>query len=198
MAKAEVLDLGTHEIVERRAVARYVRPGDLVLEGGAGIGSVTRVLLDAGASVVAFEPGPEPFPSLERLAAAYPDGRCEPVHAALTEHDGFVPLHVYHPWYATRTTSLGGCVPHETIRVSARSWGAELKSRPYQGLVIDIEGAEHALLTAEFPPSLRWIVAEIHGEPEQIARTLAAVPTSFRLDAIEAHFTYLVAGWVRA
>lgn len=191
------IDLSTHEIVERRMVARYVRPQDRVLEGGAGIGAVTRVMLDAGAIVTAFEPGPEQFPYLQRLTEAYPS-RCRPIQKALAEYDGEVPLHLYHPWIACRTTALGGCVPYDTIRVQARGWSSELETGEYTGLVIDIEGAEHGLLASSLPEKLRWIVAELHGTPEEMAQTLLAPCPAFKLDAVEAHLTYLVAGWVRA
>ncbi len=193
------LDLATHEIVERRMVARYVRPGDLVLEGGAGIGAVTRVLLDGGATVHAFEPGPEQWPSLVALAGAYPAGQCQPFNLALAPESGSVPYHVYAPWYANRIGALGGAVPSYTMRIQARAW-REVLEQPYTGLVIDIEGAEHAILrgAAPMPSALRWIVAELHGSPTEMANTLSSVRDSgFRLDAVEAHFTYLVAGWVR-
>jgi len=192
------LDLRTHEIVERRMVARYVQPGDLVLECGGGIGAVTRVLLDAGACVTTYEPGALQFYDLKQLAAVYP--ACAPQQAALADHDGEIPLHCYDDevWFADRTTSLGGHVPIRTVTVRARSFYDELAREPWTGLVLDIEGAEHALLAAaRFPPSLRWIVAELHGPPDQLARTLAAVTAPFRLDAIEVNQVYLVVGWTR-
>ena len=64
------IDLVTHERVERRMVARYVREGDVIIEGGAGIGAVTRVLLDVGATVYAYEPNPKPRAELDTLAEA--------------------------------------------------------------------------------------------------------------------------------
>lgn len=197
---ATSIDLRTHEIVERRMVARYVKRGDLVLEGGAGIGAVTRVLLDAGAEVTAYEPGAYQFQQLQRVADAYPD-TCQVVHAALSDHTGDIPLHIYDSdvWYADRTTALGGHVPVRTERVPAHDFNETLRARPWDGLVLDVEGAEHDLIyQAICIPSLRWIVVELHGSPEQMATTMNHMPKSFILDAIEVNQVYLVAGWVRA
>ncbi len=120
------------------------------------------------------------------------------VQKALATHDGMTALHIYKPWYATRTVALGGAVPERTISVEARSLWDEMVGHPYDGVVLDVEGAEHVLLCSVFPQHVRWIVAELHGSPKRLAAALAAPAPAFRLDAIEAHFTYLVAGWVRS
>lgn len=51
-------------------VCAMLRPGDLVLDCGANMGSVTRVLAATGADVIAYEPDPYTF---EKLRAAFAD-----------------------------------------------------------------------------------------------------------------------------
>lgn len=179
-------------------VARYVRAHDVVLEGGAGIGSVSRVLLDVGASVTSYEPGEAPFAVLLHLADVY--ATYHPVKAALAPMDGRIPYHVYEPWYASRTTALGGLLPVRTIAVPAHDWRVLRDCQQFTGLLLNLEGMEHRMLPDWFrskDAQLRWIVAELHGEPDVLARTLDRGDHPFVLDAIEANGPYLVAGWVR-
>lgn len=190
------IHLQTHEIVERRMVARYVQLGDVVLEAGAGIGSVTRVLLAAGASVDAYEPSEEPFYLLQQLATIY-SGRCQVSRAALGLITGPGPFHVYDPWYASRTVELGGEVPRATVLIDVCRLRDVLGARQYDGVVMDVEGAEHALLPElllEDP--VRWVVAELHGDPARLAATIVSMQLRYRLDAVEVHAQYLVCGWM--
>lgn len=185
------------ERVHRRMVARYVRPHDKVLEGGAGIGSVTRVMLDMGAHVTSYEPGAEPFAVLEQLVGVYP--HFTSVKAALSNRPGLIPYHVYEPWSSSRTTALGGLVPTRTIAVPAHDWRVLLR-QPWDGLMLNVEGMEHAMLADVFTDvnSLKWVVAELHGEPHLLARTLNAAPPRFRLDGIEpSNAVQVVCGWSR-
>ena len=191
--------LRTHERVERRTVAQFVRCGDLVLEGGAGIGSVTRVLLDSGATVHAYEPGLAPFEELDRLRAAYPRGRLSAYNVALAPLAGEIALHVYEPWYANRTTSLGGEVPSFSIAVPAQSWRYVLAEHPWQGLVLDVEGEEYQLfecemLPAMLPASLEWMVVELHGRPAELATLVHAVERAMPIVSIEVNEASLVCG----
>lgn len=53
-------ELGTihHDPWMAEQVCRHIKPGDVVVQGGANIGTLTRAMLDAGARVVAFEVSP--------------------------------------------------------------------------------------------------------------------------------------------
>lgn len=46
-------------------ICDHIKPGDVVIEGGANIGTLTRAMLDAGAEVLAFEPNPDAIECLE-------------------------------------------------------------------------------------------------------------------------------------
>lgn len=208
MSPLQHVDLATHEIVERRMVARYVQKGQRVMEGGAGIGAVTRVLLEAGAEVVAYEPNKQlcegPLDDLRLVYAQSNDAELYIHQAALSNDDSPIPFHVYEPWYASRTTALGGAVPLHTILVPGHKFSRELRTGGFHGLVLDIEGAEHMLLREidRNGPLPQWVVVELHGDPELMASTIEFMSHTFRLDAIEAHVgqrggLYLVCGWVR-
>lgn len=59
-----------HDPFMRDAVCRHIKPGDVVIQGGANIGTLTRAMIDAGAKVVAFEPN---FKAMECLKHNCPD-----------------------------------------------------------------------------------------------------------------------------
>lgn len=54
-------ELGTihHDPWFRDQILRHIKPGDVVVQGGANIGTLTRAMLDAGADIIVFEPNPE-------------------------------------------------------------------------------------------------------------------------------------------
>lgn len=47
-------------------ICKHIKPGDVVIDGGANIGTLTRAMLDAGAIVMAFEPNPEAMECLRK------------------------------------------------------------------------------------------------------------------------------------
>ncbi len=63
----------TRSIVRRLAL----EPGDLVLEPGAGDGTLTQALVDAGCRVVAIEKDEQLFHRLQQRFARHPDVACE-------------------------------------------------------------------------------------------------------------------------
>lgn len=77
-------ELGTihHDPWFRDQVLRHIKPGDVVVQGGANIGTLTRAMMDVGAKVIAFEANPA---ALECLRHNCP-GIYAPVHAALSDH----------------------------------------------------------------------------------------------------------------
>lgn len=53
-----------HDAWMANILRSHIKPGDTVIDGGANIGTLTRVMLDAGAVVLAFEPNPAAFECL--------------------------------------------------------------------------------------------------------------------------------------
>ncbi|MDP4034431.1 MAG: FkbM family methyltransferase [Pseudorhodobacter sp.] len=71
-------------------VAAMLRPGDLVMDCGANIGSITAILAETGADVMAFEPDPFAFGELSAKFADHP--RVELINAAVGATAGTVRL----------------------------------------------------------------------------------------------------------
>ncbi|EEW26532.1 FkbM family methyltransferase [Rhodobacter ferrooxidans] len=71
-------------------VAAMLRPGDLVMDCGANIGSITAILADTGADVLAFEPDPFAFAELTAKFADHP--RVTLINAAVGASAGTVRL----------------------------------------------------------------------------------------------------------
>jgi len=61
-------ELGTihHDPWFRDQVLKHINPGDVVVQGGANIGTLTRAMLEAGAAVVTFEPNKQAYECLWR------------------------------------------------------------------------------------------------------------------------------------
>lgn len=71
-------------------VAAMLRPGDLVMDCGANVGSITAILAETGADVMAFEPDPFAFGELSAKFADHP--RVELINAAVGATTGTVRL----------------------------------------------------------------------------------------------------------
>ena len=55
----------------KKLYGQFVKPGDLVFNVGANVGTRTQIFVDLGAEVVAFEPQPELADGYEQLYALY-------------------------------------------------------------------------------------------------------------------------------
>lgn len=78
-------ELGTihHDPWMAEQVCRHIKPGDVVVQGGANIGTLTRAMLDAGARVIAFESNPD---AIECLQYNCPDAIIRPLGLAHRQH----------------------------------------------------------------------------------------------------------------
>ncbi len=132
--------------------AGMVQPGDVVLDIGANVGTVTRDALRAGAKlVVAVEPEPTTLECLRRnLQREISSGRVIVVPKGAWDADSTLPLHI-DPNPLGSSLVLGGrgartiLVPLVTIDEIV----AELRLEKVDFIKMDIEGAEsHALLGA--------------------------------------------------
>lgn len=83
-------ELGTihHDPWMAEQVCRHIKPGDVVVQGGANIGTLTRAMLDAGAHVIAFEPNTDAY---ECLIHNCPGAHTCP--AGLSDQPSFFRLH---------------------------------------------------------------------------------------------------------
>lgn len=163
--RADTYDL--HVIGERRSYTRAVppRPDDVLLDVGANIGSVSLAWLQAGASVVAFEPEPENYRLLTTNLTAYDLSRAVALEAAV----GGPGSSEERLLWTTRGSNLG---IHSTVQRRGRV-PVPVRCYPLAGmwaayrptvLKIDIEGGEYELLPdlVAIPDHVRAVIIELH------------------------------------
>jgi len=169
---------GSYEPTLRRAMRRYLKPGDTFIDVGANIGYVSAVgasLVGAAGQVHSFEPVPACFRRLQRLAQLNPAYKFTLNNYALGAEDGEATL-------TLRRGNIGGntLVPDQiapehvasTCTVPVRRLGAYLSRHAIERpalIKIDVEGFEYEVIqglasyfaaTAHRPP----IICEISPE----------------------------------
>ena len=159
------LRAGTCERKESDAVLRMVRPGDRVLELGAGIGYMSALIATQtqAAAITAFEANPALLPFIAEVHRA--DGvTTATVETALPAAEAGPPrpFHIREDFLASSLDrdAAGGVV--ETVAVPVRAVGDVLAEVRPDVLVCDIEGAEAELLPAADWSGLRAAVVELH------------------------------------
>jgi FkbM family methyltransferase len=153
---------GWHEASERGVLEHTLRPDDVYLEAGAGIGYVTTCAcrIVGAQNVTAFEADP-------RLAAAAVEtarlNGFAPaiINAALGRDDGETDFYVHDDF---RTSTLVPTAEARPIRVPVRSFAAELARLRPTYLMVDIEGGEVELFSDPLPPHVRAVCVETHPE----------------------------------
>jgi FkbM family methyltransferase len=154
---------GSYEAEERALVREFVRPEDTVLELGACLGIVScvtnRILADKTRHVI-VEGNPFCVPTLHRNRELNQAGF---VIENCVVSNGTAATFYLHPIYI-----VGGTAQRESsrpVRVPGRSL-AELDTRygPFTTLLMDIEGAEHEVLSAGANKlnSYRLVIVELH------------------------------------
>ena len=159
-------------------VAAMLRPGDLAIDCGANMGVVTAVLAETGADVIAFEPDPFAFATLQEKFAGHP--RVTLVNAAVGVAAGTVRLMRAENFgdnpvaASVKSTILGGgraIDAANAIEVPLIDFPAFLRERiAERGQVafvkMDIEGAELDILETldreGLVAGVRCLVAETH------------------------------------
>ncbi|MFP4043167.1 MAG: FkbM family methyltransferase [Rhodosalinus sp.] len=154
-----------YEKKESDAVLRVVRPGDRVLELGAGIGYMSALIATrtAAAHVTSFEANPALIPFIAQVHRAN-DVRNATVHNALLAPEAGPPrpFHIREDFLASSldAEAAGGIV--ETAEVEVRAVSDVLDEVRPDVLVCDIEGAEAEVLPAGDWSGLRAAVIELH------------------------------------
>lgn len=137
--------LGTihHDVFTRDQVCRHIKPGDVVVQGGANIGTLTRAMLDAGAAVCAFEPNSEAAECLEHNCPRSLFGeRVLLFNGALSDESGWCNLNIDPDnagasWVRPVDAAYRGCIP----RVALDDFTATKLSN-IRLLLLDVEGSE--------------------------------------------------------
>jgi len=191
---AEWLATAIHEPESTRAYCRAIRPGMLVVDGGANMGGYSMLAsrrVGASGTVFAFEPEPRNF---ERLSRRMPSWRnVVVVPEAIAGYSGEASLHLdtFHAGHSLRElrTDESVAVPVTTLDDFVRAHGL-----PGLDVVkLDIEGAEldaidgmRMLLSGSRRPV---IVCEVHPPitPEEIRDALAV--SGYRSRLLDAELT---------
>jgi FkbM family methyltransferase len=168
----------TPKRIERINAARYegeeiagalalVRPGDRVLELGAGLGIVGAVVAAnrAPARVVSFEANPNLIPHIHALQAA--NGladRMEVRHAVLMAGADLPATVTFHLHASYLGSSLAGIGSGQGagLAVPVEGWASVAADLRPDVLICDIEGGEADLLDAADLSELRALVVEFH------------------------------------
>lgn len=157
-------------------ICAAVRPGDAVLELGAGIGFISTMIarrIGAG-RVVAVEANPQLLP-IARRTHAVNGVAVELVGAAVAPEEGEIEFHLHPEFWASSTVPRPGSRP---IRVPTRSLRSLLRELRPQVLVVDVEGGEASLFEGLPLDGVRSVVMELHPDVIGLAgvgRTFAAM-----------------------
>jgi FkbM family methyltransferase len=159
------LRAGACERKESDAVLRMVRPGDRVLELGAGIGYMSALIATQtqAAAITAFEANPALLPFIAEVHRANGVTTATVENALLAAEAGPPrPFHIREDFLASSLDRDAADGVVETVAVPVRAVGDVLAEVRPDVLVCDIEGAEAELLPAADWSGLRAAVVELH------------------------------------
>jgi len=173
---------GTFEAEESTRIGEIVRPGDRVLEIGAGIGFMSTLLSRERrvASVVAVEANPYLIDYMERVHATNGVKKVRRMNAVLTNE----PV-ASRTFYLRRDFWMGSLLPGpnpwlDTVSVPTLNFDALLRDEAISLIVCDVEGAEAFLFEDVALDGVDRIFVELHDHVTGLSgvgslfRTLAA------------------------
>lgn len=158
---ARALRNGRYESGERRALEHVLRPGDRVLDLGAGLGLLATVAaLRPEVRVTAVEANPALLPVIRQTLALNGAGDIDLRHGAVTPEAG-APLafRVAADFWASSLDTSGGA---GAVEVPRQVLGALLREVRPTVIVCDIEGAEVGLFDGADLSGVRAAIVELH------------------------------------
>ncbi len=165
---ARALESGGYEAAEAGALLRHLRPGDRVLDLGAGAGYLSAIAATVvgGAQVTAVEAAPAMLPVLRRNLNLNGAGEARVIHGAAVADDveeTELPFQIARAFWASRLAGEEG-EGAEALRVPALKLGDLARELRPSVVVMDIEGGEVALCQQAWPDCVRLLILEIHPE----------------------------------
>jgi FkbM family methyltransferase len=168
------INAAKYEGQEIAGALQLVRPGDRVLELGAGIGIVGAVAAKnrAPARVVSFEANPNLIPHIRALYTANGlNDRIEVRNQVLVsapDRPETLPFHIHNSYLGS---SLDGNPDRarETVDIATADFDAVRREVRPDVLLMDIEGGELAILQHANLDGLRGIVIEFHPKAYEVA-----------------------------
>ena len=175
---------GGYEGHERALLRDHLRPGDRVLDLGAGAGlvSITAARIVGAANVTSVEANPAMLRHLRRNLRRNVGAEGSVLHMAAVGDDdppGTIELHV-HPGFWSASILPGRAKNAQSCSVRAKPLSRLIRRAQATVIAMDVEGAEQRLLATPLPPQIRLLVIELHpglyGESTRdgILRDLAA------------------------
>lgn len=169
------------ELQEARALGEFVRPDDVVMEIGAGVGfvSILAARIVGGQNVIAVEANPKLLPIMaNNFALNHVAGATLLNFAVVAGGGSHATLHLNRAfWASTTLTSRMSRVSVEVPAVSLESITAAWQPTV---LVCDVEGSEKDFFQAPLPACIRLIILELH-------------PTKYSAEVFEAILARLAA-----
>lgn len=171
---------GLYEQPEIAGLSRVLRPGDRILELGAGLGVVTALAARAAGPqgrILAYEADPKLLKDTHEFLARHGVQNAEVRNAVLVPEAAPGETRSFHVSRVFAVSSLvphAGSTRHKTISVPAVAVNDVIGDFRPDVLICDIEGGEAELIPAINFKGLRAVVIEMH--PKRIsAEKLAAV-----------------------
>jgi FkbM family methyltransferase len=156
----EALSSGSYEADELAGLIGVIRPGDCVLELGAGLGFIATFIARAlrPRRVVSVEADPR-VAAIARRTHALNDVTVELRNTLVAAEDGEVDFHLQPAFWGSSTTWLPDST---TVRLAATAFRRLLADVRPEVLIIDIEGSEDGLFDGVDLTGVRAISLEIH------------------------------------
>lgn len=175
---------GGYEGHERALLRTHLRPGDRVLDLGAGAGlvSITAARIVGAVNVTSVEANPAMLRHLRRNLRRNVGAEGTVLHMAVVGDDDTrdtIDLHV-HPGFWSASTLPRRAQNAHSCSVKAKPIGKLIRRSGATAIAMDVEGAEEQVLATPLPGQVRLLVVEMHpalyGEPvrDAILRRLAA------------------------
>ncbi|MEM6374640.1 MAG: FkbM family methyltransferase [Pseudomonadota bacterium] len=177
---ASKLSSGTYESDERRAALMRLRPGERVLELGAGLGFVAASCagVTGAENVIAVEANPDLIPVLRDTLARNGHAGAEIVHGAISDADNAgaadVSFDASGAFWAGHIATGEEASDPAVIQVPRLSLTTLFERYEPALVVMDIEGAEAHLFDAPWPGYVRLVVMELHPKryPDRIIQRI--------------------------
>lgn len=183
------LNSGRYELQEARALAEFVKPDDVVMDIGAGVGfvSILAARIVGGQNVIAVEANPKLLPIIENnFALNNVVGATGLNYAVVATGAPDATLYLNRAFWASttlkteNTSQKGVKVPAVSLESITAEWQPTV-------VICDVEGSEKEFFQAPLPPCVRLIILELHPKKysekalETILARLAAIGFAYVL-----------------
>ncbi|WP_333846833.1 FkbM family methyltransferase [Phaeobacter italicus] len=160
----KMLRAGTYEAKEAQAAQQLIKPGDVVMELGGGIGFMSTLVATKteAASVHSYEANPHLIPYIRRVHAANGVTNAYLTHAVLAPKAGKQTFYVRENFLASSLSAMEDEPHQEEVEVPALDMNAVIAELKPSVLICDIEGAEADLLPQMDLSGLRAVLIETH------------------------------------